>query len=70
MKLDNLALVPASLLPFKERWQQLMAELPAGDVLMILPAGTDQLRGILHTLAPALRARGRRVTTISTSQLP
>ena len=37
-KLDNLALVPGSLLPFKEAWQKLANELPEGTTLIILPA--------------------------------
>src|SRR4051794_8587430 len=33
-KFDNLALVPASLLPFKATWQQLANELPTGSTLI------------------------------------
>jgi hypothetical protein len=36
--LDNLALVPASLLPFKAQYQHLANTLPKGDILIILPA--------------------------------
>lgn len=36
-KLDNLALVPASLLPFKAKWQRLANDLPEGNILIILP---------------------------------
>jgi hypothetical protein len=59
---DNFALIPASLLPFREQWQQLAGELPAGAVLMIVPAGPSKLRTALQALAPALRARGRQIT--------
>ena len=34
-QLDNLALVPASLLPFKEQYQQIANELPHGVSLII-----------------------------------
>src|SRR3954453_9834712 len=35
--LDNVALVPASLLSLKSVWQKVAKELPEGDVLMVLP---------------------------------
>jgi hypothetical protein len=36
-KLDNLALVPASLLLYKDPYQQLANDLPTGNILIILP---------------------------------
>jgi hypothetical protein len=35
--LDNLVLVPASLLPYKAVWQQLANDQPPGTTLVVLP---------------------------------
>jgi hypothetical protein len=64
--LDNFALMPASLIPLRDHWERLVSELPAGDVLMIVPVGPSKLRRILQTLSPTLRSRGRRITTLNT----
>jgi hypothetical protein len=37
VKLDNVALIPASLLPDNTNWQQVANNLPAGDILIGLP---------------------------------
>lgn len=47
LRLDNLALVPASMLPFKEKWQA-ANRLPEGDVLIILPQAKRQTRETLE----------------------
>jgi hypothetical protein len=36
--LDNVAVVPASLLPFRAHWQNVANELPDGEILIVLPA--------------------------------
>jgi hypothetical protein len=64
-KLDNVALVPASLLPFKSEWQALANQLPAGAVLVVLPAEGGSPRRILETVTTPLEAKGHRVTTLS-----
>jgi hypothetical protein len=64
-KLDNLALVPGSLLPFKKEWQQLANSLPEGSTLIVLPTAKGSARTILEKVSQALKAKGRRVTTIS-----
>lgn len=63
--LDNLAVVPANLLPFKAQWQSIANNLPAGGVLIVLPATGSQQRGALQTAANLLKAKGHHVTTIS-----
>jgi hypothetical protein len=45
--LDNLAIVPASLLPGKAEWQALANALPAGSTLIVLPGRLGQM--ILYT---------------------
>jgi hypothetical protein len=63
-KLDNLALVPASLLPYKDQWQQLANELPAGATLIVLPSSGSRQRLTLETVVSGLRAKGRAVATL------
>jgi len=67
---DNLALMPASLLPLREKFRRLATELPNGDVLMVVPIGPSKLGDVLNALSPALRARGRHITTIAAEALP
>ncbi len=64
IKLHNLALVPASLIPLKARWEQLANQLPSGDALLIVPRHETPLKQTMRSLVPLLRARGWRVTTI------
>ena len=68
-KLDNLALVPASLLPDKAQWQQLANRLPEGSTLIILPAADTRQRRTLERVASGLRAKGQRVATVPAQQL-
>ena len=63
-KLDNLALVPASLLPFKEQWQRVANELPHGGTLIILPHSSGRQRRTCEKVAADLRGKGRRVATL------
>ena len=64
LKLDNLALVPASLLPFKAQWQALANSLPTGSILICLPPTDSPQRKALETVAMLLRADGYNVTTL------
>lgn len=68
-KLDNLTLVPASLLPYKAEWQQVANQLPIGSTLIVLPAAGSRQRSTLEHVASGLRAKGRRVATIPAQQL-
>ncbi len=63
-KLDNLALVPASLLPFKEQYQQIANALPQGATLILLPSPLKQQRRTCEKVAANLRERGHRVMTL------
>lgn len=63
VKLDNVALVPASLLPAKAQWQQLANELPAGSILIITPL-VGPRPTTLQNVATQLRSHGRHVRTI------
>jgi hypothetical protein len=68
-KLDNLALVPGSLLPFKARWQAMANSLAAGEVLIVLPDKSTPARSTLESVASSMRAKGRRVTILPVESL-
>ena len=65
VRLDNVALVPASLLPQRDRYQALANRLPQGEVLLVLPHGDSPQRRTLKRTAALLRAKGRRVTVLA-----
>jgi hypothetical protein len=67
-KLDNIALVPGNLLPFKDQWQKVANRLPNGSTLVILPAPTSRQRKTFETVATKLRENGKRVITLSAEQ--
>ncbi len=67
-KLDNLALIPASLLPFKEQWQGIANELPEGATLIIVPSGDSPHRKTLHDVAGLMQANGRQVIVLPAEQ--
>jgi hypothetical protein len=67
-KLDNLALVPANLLPFKTQWQQIANGLPKGSTLVILPTALNRQRQTVENVVKQLRERGKHVTTVSADQ--
>ena len=67
-KLDNLALVPASLLPFKEQWQEVANSKAAEEVLIVLPEVEKRPRRVLERVAAVLREKGHQVTTISADE--
>jgi hypothetical protein len=64
-RLGNLALVPASLLPFKARWQAMANQLPEGSMLVILPRSTGIARQSAETVVSYLMAEGRAVTVMA-----
>ncbi len=71
-RLDNISLIPASLLPFKEDWWALAGELPAHQVLFVVPYEETQLKRVkraMRRLVPQLRASGRQVTAVSARRL-
>ena len=68
-QLDNLALVPASLLPLKKQWQAVANQLPSGDVLIVMPAASPGSQRTLETAADLLRTKGFRVTTLPADRI-
>ncbi len=67
-RLDNLALVPASLLPFKEQWQEVANRKAGEHVLIVLPKLENRPRRVLERVAAQLREQGHAVTTLSAEQ--
>jgi hypothetical protein len=65
VQFHNPALVPASLLPFKDEWQHLADSLAPGDALLVIPATETPLKGSMRKVASTLRARGRTIATVS-----
>ena len=67
-RLDNLAVVPASLLPFKEQWQDVANSKPEEHVVSVLPEMENRPRSVLERVAAELRKKGHEVMTISAEQ--
>jgi len=61
-KLDNIALVPASLLPLKETYMSLANTYPTGSVLCV--PGTIKQKKIVATITQFFRDHGRSVITM------
>jgi len=68
-RVENLALVPASLLPHKATYQRLANQLPAGAVLVVLPTEDSPERRSLQEAAIRLRAKGHAIATLSVDEV-
>jgi hypothetical protein len=60
----NAAILPGCLLPYRGLYQQLAGTLPAGAILVVLPAGETRGRSALELLALQLRSSGHQVITM------
>jgi hypothetical protein len=69
VRLDNLTLVPASLLQRKADYEALANELPRGEVLLVLPPADSPERTTMQRLAQLFRAKGRPVTVLTEERL-
>jgi hypothetical protein len=69
VKLDNLTLVPASLLPRKADYEAITDQLPRGEVLLVLPPADSPKRQTMQRVAQLFRAKGRRVTVLTEERL-
>ena len=58
---DNLALVPASLLPYKAEYQAIANQQPPGTTLIVLPVDDSLPRRTLELVASRLKAKGQRI---------
>jgi hypothetical protein len=61
-RLDNIALVPASLLPLKGTYQSVANSYPTGSVLYV--PGTIKQQKIIATITQFFRDHGRQVITL------
>src|SRR5881227_1654217 len=61
-RLDNISLVPASLLPLKGTYQSLANTLPTGSVLCV--PGTQKQRTIMATVTKFFKDHGHTVITM------
>jgi hypothetical protein len=68
-RVENLALVPASLLPYKSTYQRLANQLPAGAVLVVLPTEDTPERRGLQEAAERLRAKGHALATLTVDEV-
>lgn len=69
VRLDNIALFPASQLPFKDHWLRLANTLPPDGVLVcVSPQKRIQTR-ICQRVSAYLRRRGKRVRLVATTPI-
>ena len=69
IRLDNIALVPAHLLPRKAEYQAIANALPRGDILLVLPPPDSRERETMQRVAQLFRAKGRHVTVLTEERL-
>jgi hypothetical protein len=68
VRLDNIALSPASQLPFKEKWQRIANTLPTGDALVVVPEFDAPIRRSMSAVADQLTRCGHRVAAVTTNR--
>ncbi len=68
-RLDNLALVPASLLPFKAQWQGIANSHPTGTVFIILPSTNGPQRKTIEKVVSILEYERHRVATMPADEI-
>ncbi len=69
VRLDNITLVPASLLPRKAEYQALANQLPTGDILLVMPSPDSREWETMQRVAQLFRAKGRHVTVLTEERL-
>ena len=69
VRLDNITLVPAHLLPRKAEYQALANQLPQGNILLVLPPADSPERATMERVAATFRAKGRHVTVLTEERL-
>lgn len=68
-KLDNLALVPGSMLPYMEACQESANRLPTGAVLIVLPEENEAQKRTMLLVAKLLATEGHQVSVIPAAEL-
>ena len=62
--LENIAIVPASMLPFKETVEQLLSELPPGGVILCHAQANTRQRQLLERVGQRFKAQGHAVVNL------
>lgn len=65
---DNLALLPANLLPFKAEYQVIANQQVPGTTLVVLPIGNSLPRRALEQVVTRMQARGQPVMVIQAAE--
>ncbi len=68
-RLDNIAIVPASLLPFTQTLQEKVNTLPKGAVLLCYAKENARQRKLLERVEAAFRQQGNIVMNLSIEQV-
>ena len=68
-QLDNIAIVPASMLPFKEIVQELLNDLPPGGVFLCHTQANTRQQMVLERVGETFRQHGYVVRTMSSQQV-
>jgi hypothetical protein len=63
-KLDNVAIVPASQLPFKAVWQSVANTLPQGSILLYHFPQSKPYKQIMNKVRELFEEKGHRVTIL------
>jgi hypothetical protein len=63
-KLDTIAIVPASMLSSKAKWQRLANTLPQGAVLLYHSQKNTRQKKLLERVAELLQMQGHQVTNL------
>jgi hypothetical protein len=64
-RLDNIAIVPASMLPFKKTLQELINNLPQGAVFLMYAEENTRQRKLLERVEETFRQQGHVVRSMS-----
>jgi hypothetical protein len=67
-KLDNIAIVPASMLSLKETLQHLLNDLPQGGVFLCHSAANAKQKRVLERVGEVFKQHGHVVTNLSMDQ--
>jgi hypothetical protein len=68
-KLDNLALVPGSMLPYMQACQESANRLPKGAVMIVLPEENEAQKRTMLLVAKLLSTEGHQVAVIPAAEL-
>ncbi len=67
--LDNLALVPGSMLPYMQQCQKTANRLPKGSVLIVLPEDNETQKHTMLRVAKLLSQEGHQVSVMPVAEM-